>query len=175
MLGMILDRKGIAFGIAYNLGTLLLGAAHIIACLSAGVFVIVVRKAVFEGGPKTMEMGLWLRDQTIFFFEKSHKSINPRIIEVEKILKALFVIAVRNLKTKGGPKIIATRQIISRQCRLLIKATVKRKNLDSAKKREVSLEEQLEDNTSHSEVSADQTIQKYGRPDIFRHDHEDQQ
>lgn len=66
MLGMILDRKGIAFGIAYNLGTLLLGAAHIIARLSAGVFVIVVRKAVFEGGPKTMEMGLWLRDQTIF-------------------------------------------------------------------------------------------------------------
>lgn len=109
------------------------------------------------------------------FFEKSHKSINPRIIEVEKILKALFVIAVRNLKTKGGPKIIATRQIISRQCRLLIKATVKRKKLDSAKKREFSLEEQLEDNTSHSEVSADQTIQTYGRPDIFRHDHEDQQ
>jgi hypothetical protein len=176
MLGMTFNRKGIAFGMAYNSGTLLLGVASIIARLSAGVFVIVVRKAIFEGGPKTMEMGLWLRDQTIFFCEKSYKSINPRVIEVEKVLKALIIIAVRNLRTKGGPKIIATGQIISRECRLLIKTTVKRKKkLGSDKKHQVSLEEQVEDNISPSVVSADQTIQTYGRPDIFRHDHEDQQ
>jgi hypothetical protein len=175
MLGMTFDRKGIAFGIAYNSGTLLLGVASIIARLSAGVLVIVVRKTVFEGGPKTMQMGLWLRDQTIFFLEKSHKPINPRVIEVQKILKALIIIAVRALKIKGGPKIIATGQIISRECRLLIKATVKRKKLDSAKKRQVSLEEQVEDNITPSEVSADQTIQTYDKPDRFRHDQEDQQ
>lgn len=175
MLGMTFDRKGIAFGIAYNSGTLLLGVASIIARLSAGLFVIVVRKVVFEGGPKTMEMGLWLRDRTIFFFEKSHKSIYPRVIGVEKILKALIIIAVGNLKTKGGPKIVATGQIIRRECKSLIKAAVRRKKkLDSAKKPQVSLEELVKDNISPSVASADQAIQTYGRPDIFRHDHEDQ-
>lgn len=167
MLGMTFDRKGIAFGIAYNSGTLLLGVASIIARLSAGLFVIVVRKVVFEGGPKTMEMGLWLRDRTIFFFEKSRKSIYPRVIGVEKILKALIIIAVGNLKTKVGPKIVATGQII--------KAAVRRKKkLDSAKKPQVSLEEQVKDNISPSVASADQAIQTYGRPEIYRHDHEDQ-
>jgi hypothetical protein len=172
---MTFDRKGIAYGIAYNSGTLLPGVAYIMARLSAGVFVIAARKAVFEGGPKTMELGLWLRDQTIFFFEKSHKSVNPRVTEVEKILKALIIIAVRNLKKKGGPKIIATGQIISREGGLLIKATVKRKKSDSAKKRQVSVGEQVEDNITPSEVAADQTTQTDGRPDIFRRDHGDQQ
>jgi hypothetical protein len=137
MLGMTFDRKGIAYGIAYNSGTLLPGVAYIIARLSAGVFVIAVRKAVFEGGPKTMELGLWLRDQTIFFFEKSHKSVKPSVIEATKILKVLIIIAVRNLR----------------------KATVKRKKLDSAKKGQVPLEEQVEDNITPNEASADQTIQ----------------
>jgi hypothetical protein len=171
MLGMTFDRKGIAFGIAYNSGTLLLGVAYIVARLSAGVFVIAVRKAIFEGGPKTREMGLWLRDQTIFFFEKSHKLVNPSVIEVKKILKVLIIIAVRNLRKKGGPKIIATGQIIRREYRLLIKATIKRKKPESAKKGRVSLEEQAEDNNTPGEVSSDQTIQTYGRPDIYRHNH----
>jgi hypothetical protein len=168
MLGMTFDRKGIAFGIAYNSGTLLLGVAYIVARLSAGVFVIAVRKAIFEGGPKTREMGLWLRDQTIFF-EKSHKLAS--VLEVKKILKVLIIIAVRNLRKKGGPKIIATGQIIRREYRLLIKATIKRKKPESAKKRRVSLEEQAEDNNTPGEVSSDQTIQTYGRPDIYRHNH----
>ena len=152
---MTFDRKGIAYGIAYNSGTLLPGVAYIMARLSAGVFVIAARKAVFEGGPKTMELGLWLRDQTIFFFEKSHKSVKPSVIEATKILKVLIIIAVRNLRKKGGPKIIASGQILSRECRLLIKATVKRKKLDSAKKGQVPLEEKVEDNITPSEASAD--------------------
>ena len=177
MLGMTFDKNGIAFGIAYDLGTLLLGVASIVTRLSIGLFVIVARKAVFEGGPRTMETGLWLRDQTLIFFEKSHKSINPRVIEARKILKALIIIAVRNLKIKGRPKIITTGQIINRECRLLIKATVKRRQkLCSAKKhQEISHGEQVEENISPSMISADQPIQTYKGPDIFGDDDEDQQ
>lgn len=139
MLGMTFDKNGIAFGIARDSGILLLGVASIIVRLSMGLFVIVVRKVVFEGGPRTMEMGLWLKGQTFIFSRKYHKSLNPCVREVGRILKALIIIAVRDLKIKGGSKIIATGQIIN-QTRLLIKTKVNRKKkLDSAKKhREIS-------------------------------------
>src|SRR5215217_3362150 len=161
MPGMTFDRKGIAFGVVYYSGTLLLAVASIIARLSVGVSLIVARKAILQGGPKTMESGLWLRDQTLIFIEKSHKSIKPRLLEVKKILKALIIIAVRNLKIKGGPKIITTGQIISQQCRLLIRTTTKRREkLDSAKKyQEISHREQMEENISSSMIPADQPIQ----------------
>jgi hypothetical protein len=177
MLGMTFDKNGIAFGMVYDSGTLLLGVASIIARLSIGLFVIVIRKVVFEGGPRTMETGLWLKDQTLIFLEKSHKSINPRVIEVGKILKALIIIAVRNLKIKGGPKIITIGQIINQECRLLIKTTEKRKEeLDIAKRhQEISHGEQVEENISPGMISADQPIQKYKGPDIFGDDHGDQQ
>jgi hypothetical protein len=177
MLGMTFDRNGIAFGIAYDSGTLLLGVASIIVHLLIGLFVIVVKKVVFEGGPRTMEIGLWLRDQTLIFFKKSHISIKPGVIEVGKILKALIIIAVRNIKIKGWPKIIATGQIINRECNLLIKTTVKTKEkLDSAKKhQEISQGEQVEENISPRMISADQPIQMHKRPDIFGDDDGDQQ
>lgn len=175
ILGMTLDKNRITFGIAYGSGTLLLGVVSVIARLSIGLFVIVVRKAVFEGGPRTMEMGLWLRDQTFVFFVKSHKSLNPRVREVGKILKALIIIVVRNLKIKGGPKIIATGQIINRECRLLIETTVKRKEkLDSTKKhQEISPREQVKENISPGMISANEPIQRYKEPDIFGDNHED--
>jgi hypothetical protein len=182
MLGMTFDRNGIAFGIAYDLGTLLLGVASIIVRLLIGLFVIVVKKVVFEGGPKTTETVLWLRDQTLIFFKKSRKSINPRVIEVGEILKALNIIAVRNLKTKGWPKIITTGQIINRECNLLIKnllikTTVKTKEkLDSAKKyQEMSQGEQVEENISPRMISSDQPIQAYKRLDVFGDDNGGQQ
>jgi hypothetical protein len=177
MLGMTFDRNGIAFGIAYNSGTLLLGVASIIVRLLIELFVIVVKKVVFEGGPRTMETGLWLRDQTLILFKKSSKSINPRVIEVGEILKALIIIAVRNLEVKGWSKIITTGQIINRECNLLIKTTVKTKEkLDSTKKyQQMSQGEQVEENISPRMISADQPIQTYKRPDIFVDDNGDQQ
>jgi hypothetical protein len=92
-------------------------------------------------------------------------------------LKALIIIAVRNLKIKGRPKIITMGQITNRECRLLIKATVKRREkLDSAKKhQEISYREQVEENISPSMISADQPIQTYKGPNIFGDDDEDQQ
>jgi hypothetical protein len=176
MLGMTFDKNGIAFGIARNSGTLLLGVASIIVRLSLGLFVIVVRKVVFEGGPRTMEMGLWLKDQTLIFSRKYHKSLNPCVREVGKILKALIIIAVRNLRIKRGSKIIATGQIIDQKCRLLIKTKVNRKKkLDSAKKhQEISHGKRVEQNISPGMISsADQPIQTYKLPDIFGDNQED--
>jgi len=162
-------------GIARDSGTLLLGVASIIVRLSMGLFVIVVRKVVFEGGPRTMEMGLWLKGQTFILSRKYHKSLNPCVREVGKILKALIIIAVRDLKIKGGSKVIATEQIIN-QTRLLIQTKVnKRKKLDSARKhQEISHRRRVEQKISPGMISsADQPIQTYKVPGIFGDNQED--
>lgn len=161
---MIFDKNGISFAIAHESGTLLLGVASIIGRLSIGLFVIVARKAVFDVGPRTVGVGRWLRVQTPIFFKKSYTSINPRAKEVVKILKALIIIAIRDLEMKARPQIIAAGQMIRRECTRLFAKTIAKRNGEFnegvKKQQEAPRGEQAEDNIIRGMISEDQPLQR---------------
>jgi hypothetical protein len=159
---MSFDKNGLAFGIAYNSGTILLGIVSFLGRLMIGLFMLVGKKAILEGGPRTMEVGQWLNRKTAIF-EKFFTLIKPRIKEVGKVLIALSIIAIRRLKMKTRPKIIATGRLISRKCSALIlssKVKLTLKVIDGSSKKHATPHEQgTREEISPSMLSVDQSVQ----------------
>jgi len=160
---MSFDKNGLAFSIAYNSGTILLGIVSFLGRLLIGLFMLVGKKAILEGGPRTMEVGQWLNGKIAIFFEKFFKLIKPHIKEVGEVLMALFIIAVRRLEMKTGPKIIATGRLISRKCSALIlrsKVKLTLKVIDGSRKKHATPHEQgIREEISPSMLSVDQSVQ----------------
>jgi hypothetical protein len=160
---MSFDKNGFAFGIASNSGTILLGIVSIIGRLLIGLLILVGKKAVLEGFPRTMEAGQWLKVKSAIFVEKSYTLIKPRIKEVGKILMAVFIISIRKLEMNTGPKIIATRQLISRKySALVLKSKIKltqRVIQGFSKNHATSYEQRIAEESNPSMLSADQSVQ----------------
>ena len=160
---MSFDKNGLAFGIAYNSGTMLLGIVSFLGRLMIGLFMLVGKKAILEVGPRTMEVGQWLNGKTAIFFKKFFTSIKPHIKEVGKVLIALFIIALRRLEMKTRPKIIATGRLISRKCSALIassKVKLTLKVIDGSRKKHATPHEQgIREEISPGKLSVDQSVQ----------------
>jgi hypothetical protein len=160
---MSFDKNGFAFGIASNSGTILLGIVSIVGRLLIGLLILVGKKAVLEGVPRTMEAGQWLKGKTAIFVENSYTLIKPHIKEAGKILMAVLIISFRKLEMKTGPKIIATRQLISRMYSALVsksKVKLTQKVIEgSSKNHTTSYEQRIGEETNPTMLSADQSVQ----------------
>lgn len=171
---MSFDKNGLAFGIAYNSGTILLGIVSFSGRLLIGLLMLVGKKAILEGGPRIMEVGQWLNGKIAIFFEKFFTLIKPHFKEVGKVLIALFIIAVRRLEMKTRPKIIATGRLISRKCSALIrrsKVKLTQKVIDGSRKKQATPHEQgIREEISPSMLSVDHSVQhdKVHETDIER-------
>lgn len=174
---MTFDKNGLAFGISRGSGTLLQGVAAFLGRLLLGLMILVGRKAILEGGPKTVEVAQWLKSQTAVFFKKSCKSIKPHIKAVGKILKALFIIAGRKLEMEAGPKIMETGQLISRECTaLVIKSIAKRRGQSTEgvkKPQATSYDERMEEDSNSAVLLAEQSVEKNKGLNVFEDAHND--
>ena len=162
--GMTFDKNGLAFGIFRESGTLSQAVVAFLGRLLLGLVILVGRKAVLEGGPRTVELAQWLISQATVFLKKFCKSTKPQIKGVGKILKALLIISGRKLNMEAGPKIMETGQLISRECSaLVIKSIAKRRGQSAkgVKKPEAtSYDEPMEEDTNSAALSAERSVEQ---------------
>jgi hypothetical protein len=113
---MTFNKNGLGYGAAYYTGTMVIGTVSVVGRLLVGLLMLVGKKIIIEGGPRTMEAGQWLKEKSAIFFVKCYTFIKPHAREVGKILIALLIIVARKLEMKIKPKIVASGQFIGRKC-----------------------------------------------------------
>jgi hypothetical protein len=117
---MTFNKNGFGYGVAYYTGAMVIGTVSVVGRLLVGLLMIVGKKTVIEGGPRTMEAGQWLKEKSAIFFVKCYTFIKPHAREVGKILIALLIIIARKLEMKIKPKIVASGHFIGRKCTELV-------------------------------------------------------
>jgi hypothetical protein len=117
---MTFNKNGFGYGVAYYTGAMVIGTVSVVGRLLVGLLMLVGKKTVIEGGPRTMEAGQWLKEKSAIFFVKCYTFIKPRAREVGKILIALLIIIARKLEMKIKPKIVANGHFIGRKCTELV-------------------------------------------------------
>jgi len=169
--GMTFDKNGLAFGIFRESGTLTQAVVAFLGRLLLGLVILVGRKAVLEGGPRTVELAQWLISQTAVVLKKFCRSIKPQIKGVGKILKALLIISGRKLKMGAGPKIMETGQLISRECSaLVIKSITKRRGQSTKgvkKPLATSYDEPMEEDTNSAGLLAERSVEQDRGQNMF--------
>jgi hypothetical protein len=164
--GMTFDRNGLAFGIFRESGTLSQAVIAFLGRLLLGLVILVGRKAVLEGGPRTMELAQWLISQTAVVLKKSCKEVKPQVKGVGKILKALLIISGRKLKMEAGPKIMETGQLISRECTaLVLKSIAKAKGVK--KPQSTSNDEPMEEDINSAGLLAERSVEQNKEQNMF--------
>jgi hypothetical protein len=118
---MTFNKNGFGYGVAYYTGAMVIGTVSVVGRLLVGLLMIVGKKTVIEGGPRTMEAGQWLKEKSAIFFVKCYTFIKPHAREVGKILIALLIIIARKLEMKIKPKIVAGGHFIGRKCTELVR------------------------------------------------------
>ena len=118
---MTFNKNGFGYGVAYYTGAMVIGTVSVIGRLLVGLLMLVGKKTIIEGGPRTMEAGQWLKEKSAIFFVKCYTFIKPRAREVGKILIALLIIIARKLEMKIKPKIVASGHFIGRKCTELVR------------------------------------------------------
>jgi hypothetical protein len=117
---MTFNKNGFGYGVAYYTGAMVIGTVSVVGSLLVGLLMLVGKKTVIEGGPRTMEAGQWLKEKSAIFFVKCYTFIKPHAREVGKILIALLIIIARKLEMKIKPKIVASGHFIGRKCTELV-------------------------------------------------------
>lgn len=118
---MTFNKNGFGYGVAYYTGAMVIGTVSVIGRLLVGLLMLVGKKTIIEGGPRTMEAGQWLKEKSAIFFVKCYTFIKPHAREVGKILIALLIIIARKLEMKIKPKIVASGHFIGRKCTELVR------------------------------------------------------
>ena len=118
---MTFNKNGFGYGVAYYTGAMVIGTVSVVGRLLVGLLMLVGKKTVIEGGPRTMEAGQWLKEKSAIFFVKCYTFIKPHAREVGKILIALLIIIARKLEMKIKPKIVASGHFIGRKCTELVR------------------------------------------------------
>src|ERR671915_2561595 len=113
---MTFNKNGFGYGVAYYIGAMVIGTVSVVGRLLVGLLMLVGKKTIIEGGPRTMEAGQWLKEKSAIFFVKCYTFIKPRTREVGKILIALLTIVVRRLELKIKPKIVTSGHFLGREC-----------------------------------------------------------
>jgi hypothetical protein len=169
--GMTFDRNGLAFGIFRESGTLSQAVIAFLGRLLLGLVILVGRKAVLEGGPRTMELAQWLISQTAVVLKKSCKEVKPQVKGVGKILKALLIISGRKLKMEAGPKIMETGQLISRECTALVLKRVAKRRGQSPKgvkkPQSTSNDEPMEEDINSAGLLAERSVEQNKEQNMF--------
>ena len=117
---MTFNKNGFGYDVAYYTGAMVIGTVSVVGRLLVGLLMLVGKKTVIEGGPRTMEAGQWLKEKSAIFFVKCYTFIKPHAREVGKILIALLIIIARKLEMKIKPKIVASGHFIGRKCTELV-------------------------------------------------------
>jgi hypothetical protein len=155
---MAFNKNGVASGLAYNSGTILLGIVSVIGRLFMGLLMLAGKIAILEGGPRTLEAARWLKEKTLVFFVKSCSFIKPYIAKAGKIIISLLVIALRKLNMRTISRIETYGRLVYGECaksikKYKIKITQKNNNESSEKlstgkrERDVSLKNLTLDQT----------------------------
>ncbi|MFZ0697177.1 MAG: hypothetical protein WAM88_08580, partial [Nitrososphaeraceae archaeon] len=169
--GMTFDKNGLAFGIFRESGTLSRAVVAFLGRLLLGLVVLVGRKAVLEGGPRTMELAQWLISQTAVVLQKSCKEVKPQVKGVGKILKALLIISGRKLKMEAGPKIMETGQLIRRECTALVIKSIAKRRGQSAKgvkkPQSTSNDEPMEEDINSAGLLAERSVEQNKGQNMF--------
>ena len=118
---MTFNKNGFGYGVAYYTGAMVIGTVSVVGRLLVGLLMLVGKKTIIEGGPRTMEAGQWLKEKSAIFFVKCYTFIKPHAREVGKILIALLIIIARKLEMKIKPKIVASGHFIGRKCTELVR------------------------------------------------------
>ena len=118
---MTFNKNGFGYGVANYSGAMVIGTVSVVGRLLVGLLMLVGKKTVNEGGPRTMEAGQWLKEKSALFFVKCYTFIKPRTREVGKILIALLTIVVRRLELKIKPKIVAGGHFMGLECTELVR------------------------------------------------------
>ena len=118
---MTFNKNGFGYGVAYYTGAMVIGTISVVGRLLVGLLMLVGKKTIIEGGPRTMEAGQWLKEKSAIFFVKCYTFIKPHAREVGKILIALLIIIARKLEMKIKPKIVASGHFIGRKCTELVR------------------------------------------------------
>ncbi|HEU4444791.1 MAG TPA: hypothetical protein VFR94_08955 [Nitrososphaeraceae archaeon] len=117
---MTFNKNGFGYGVAYYTGAMVIGTVSVVGRLLVGLLMLVGKKTIIEGGPRTMEASQWLKEKSAIFFVKCYTFIKPHAREVGKILIALLIIVARKLEMKIKPKIVASGHFIGRKCTELV-------------------------------------------------------
>ena len=117
---MTFNKNGFGYGVAYYTGAMVIGTVSVVGHLLVGLLMLVGRRTIIEGGPRTMEAGQWLKEKSAIFFVKCYTFIKPHAREAGKILIALLIIVARKLEMKIKPKIVASGHFLGRECTGLI-------------------------------------------------------
>ena len=161
---MTFDKNGLAFGIFRESATLSQAAVAFLGRLLLGLVILVVRKAVLDGGPRTVELAQWLISQTVVVLKKSCKAVKPRIKGVGKILKALLIISGRKLKMEAGPRSMETGLLISRECTALFIKRIAKRRAQSAKgvkkPQATSYDELMEEDTNSAGLLTERSVEQ---------------
>lgn len=158
---MAFNKNGFASSLAYNSGTVLLGIFSIVGRLCVGLLMLVGKKTIYEGGPRTLKAGRWLKEKTSVLFVKSCTFIKPHITKAGKIVIALLVIALRKINTRTIPKIETTGRFMGKKCTEFIKkykAKITQK-INNETREELSTEETGK-SVSLNNLSSDQTVSR---------------
>jgi hypothetical protein len=117
---MTFNKYGRGYGVAYFSGAMIIGTVSVVGCLLVGFLMLVGKKTIIEGGPRIMEAGQWLKENSAIFFVKCYTFIKPYTREAGKISIALLTIVVRKLEMKMKPKIVASGHFIGLECTELV-------------------------------------------------------
>lgn len=117
---MTFNKYGRGYGVAYFSGAMIIGTVSVVGCLLVGFLMLVGKKTIIEGGPRIMEAGQWLKENSAIFFVKCYTFIKPHTREAGKISIALLTIVVRKLELNIKPKIVASGHIILLECTELV-------------------------------------------------------
>jgi hypothetical protein len=117
---MTFNKNGLGYGVAYFSGAMIIGTVSVVGCLLVGFLMLVGKKTLIEGGPRIMEAGQWLKENSAIFFVKCYTFIKPYTREAGKISIALLTIVVRKLELKIKPKIVASGHFILLECTELV-------------------------------------------------------
>jgi hypothetical protein len=123
---MTFNKNGFGYGVAYYTGAMVIGTVSVVGRLLVGLLMLVGKKTIIEGGPRTMEAGQWLKEKSAIFFVKCYTFIKPHAREVGKILIALLIIIARKLEMKIKPKIVASGHFLGRKCTEFVQKYTKR-------------------------------------------------
>ena len=118
---MTFNKNGLGYGVAYFSGAMIIGTVSIVGRLLVGFLMLVGKKTIIEGGPRIMEAGQWLKENSAILFVKCYTFIKPRTRAVGKIMIALLTIVVRRLELKIKPKIVAGGHFIGLECTELVR------------------------------------------------------
>ena len=113
---MAFNKNGVASGLGYNSGTMLLGIVSVIGRLFMGLLVLAGKIAILEGGPRILKAAQWLKEKTLVFCVKSCGFMKPYITKAGKIIIALSLIALRKINKRTISKIETSGRLVCGEC-----------------------------------------------------------